>query len=147
MKEIVCKLETEDIFSIQNAAFVVDLSTKDQYHYNFWDKEKRKLYQNNPFSNSALDLFNISLMVYYADRRIIRQVEDDAWTRKIKLYIPVIELEKWNENKSLLKKMLSFLSGDVWEFEFRKRELNTKEQRANKGMQRQKKKHHFDLGK
>jgi len=114
MKEIVCKLEKEDQFSIQSADFVVDLTTKNQYHYNFWDKEKRKLYQNNPFSNSALDLFNISLMVYYADRRIIRQVEDDAWTRKIKLYIPVIELEKWNENKSLLKKMLSFLSGDVW---------------------------------
>ena len=44
MKEIVCKLETEDIFSIQNAAFVVDLSTKDQYHYNFWDKGKKKLW-------------------------------------------------------------------------------------------------------
>ncbi|MCE5331748.1 MAG: 7-cyano-7-deazaguanine synthase [Bacteroidales bacterium] len=141
MKEIVCKLEKEDQFSIQNAEFVVDLTTKNQYHYNFWDKEKRKLYQSNPFSNSALDLFNISLMVYYADRRIIRKVEDDAWARKIKLYIPVIELEKWNENKSILEKMLTFLSGDIWVFEFRKREHNTKEEKANKGMQRQKKKH------
>lgn len=141
MKEIICKLEKGDQFSLQNTEFVVDLTTKNQYHYNFWDNEKRKLYQNNSFSNSALDLFNISLMVYYADRRIIRRVEDDAWTRNIKLYIPVLELEKWNENKSLLEKMLSFLSGDVWKFEFRKRELNTKEKKANKGMQRQKKKH------
>lgn len=141
MKKIVCKLEKEDQFTIQDAEFVVDLTTKDQYHYNFWDNEKKRLYQSDPFSNSAIDLFNISLMVYYSDRRIIRKIEDDAWTRNIKLYVPVLELEKWNENKFLLEKMLSFLSGDIWEFEFRKRKLNLKEEKANKGMQRQKKKH------
>lgn len=141
MKKIVCKLEKEDQFTTQDVEFVVDLTTKDQYHYNFWDKKKRNLYQSNPFSNSALDLFNISLMVYYADRRVIRSLEDDAWSRSIKLYIPVLELEKWNKNKSLLEKMLSFLSGDVWTFEFRERKLNEKEKNALKGMQSQKKKH------
>jgi hypothetical protein len=80
-------------------------------------------------------------MVYYADRRVIRMQEDDAWTRQIKLYIPVLEIDKWNENKELLDKMLSFLSGDIWTFEFRKRELSPKEEKARSGMQRQKKKH------
>ena len=62
-------------------------------------------------------------------------------TRNIKLNIPVLELEKWNDNKPLLEKMLSFLSGDLWTFEFRKRELNLKEERAIKGINRKKKKH------
>ncbi len=141
MKNIVCRLNQDDTFKKNDADFTVDLFSKKQYHYTFWDKHKRQLYQSGQFSNSAIDLLNISLMVYYADRRIIRKDEDDAWTRRIKLYIPVIELDKWNENKPLLEKMLSFLSGDLWEFEFRKREPNQKEECAKKGMLRHKMKY------
>lgn len=141
MKEIICRIHDDDKFVKDNADFTVDLFSKKQYHYTFWDNNKRQLYQCEHFSNSAIDLLYISLMVYYADRKITRKDEDDAWTRTIKLHIPVLELEKWNENKNLLEKMLSFLSGDIWKFEFRKRELNLKEENANKGMQRQKKKH------
>ncbi|HBN04478.1 MAG TPA: ATPase, partial [Bacteroidales bacterium] len=61
--------------------------------------------------------------------------------RNMRLYIPVLEVEKWNENKELLGKMLSFLSGDIWSFEFRKRELNLKEERAKKGIERKREKH------
>lgn len=141
MKEIICRIHDDDKFVKDNADFTVDLFSKNQYRYTFWDNNKRQLYQCGHFSNSAIDLLYISLMVYYADRRIIRKDEDDAWTRTIKLHIPVLELEKWNENKNLLEKMLSFLSGDVWRFEFRKRELSPKEEKARTGMQRQKKKH------
>jgi 7-cyano-7-deazaguanine synthase in queuosine biosynthesis len=141
MKEIVCRIHDDDKFIKENADFTVDLFSKEQYHYTFWDKNKRRLYQGGNFSKSAIDLLYISLMVYYADRRVIRKNENDAWTRKIKLYIPVLELEKWNENKALLEKMLSFLSGDLWTFEFRNRVLNLKEERAIKGIERKKKKH------
>ena len=141
MKEIVCRIHDDDKFVKEHADFTVDLFSKEQYHYTFWDKNKRQLYQGGNFSKSAIDLLYISLMVYYADRRVIRQKENDAWTRNIKLNIPVLELEKWNDNKPLLEKMLSFLSGDLWTFEFRKRELNLKEERAIKGINRKKKKH------
>lgn len=141
MKEIVCRIHNDDKFVKDSADFTVDLFSKEQYHYTFWDKHKRRLYQAGHFSNSAIDLLYISLMVYYADRRVIRREENDAWTRSMKLYIPVLELEKWNENKMLLEKMLSFLSGDIWKFEFRKRELNSKEERASKGIERNRKKH------
>lgn len=141
MKEIICRIHNDDKFAKENSDFTVDLFSKAQYHYTFWDKNKRKLYQCGQFSNAAIDLLYISLMVYYADRRVLRIQEDDAWTRQIKLYMPVLEIDKWNENKDLLEKMLSFLSGDVWEFEFRKRELNPKEEKARTGMQRQRKKH------
>lgn len=141
MKEIICRIHNDDNFTKENSNFTVDLFSKAQYHYTFWDKNKRKLYQCGQFSNAAIDMFYISLMVYYADRRVIRMQEDDAWTRQIKLYMPVIEVDKWNENKELLEKMLSFLSGDIWKFEFRKRGFSSKEEKALKGMQRQKKKH------
>lgn len=141
MKEIVCRICANDKFTKNSAEFVVDMSSKNQYHYTFWDKNKRQLYQCGQFPNAAIDLLYISLMVYYADRKVQRKEQDDAWTRKIKLYIPVLEIEAWNENKSLLEKMLSYLSGDIWNFEFRKRELNNKEVIANKGINRQKKKH------
>lgn len=141
MKAIVCRLNQNDTFSKENADFTVDLFSKNQYRYTFWDDNKRKLYQCKSFSKSAIDLLNISLMVYYADRKILRRGEDDAWTRQIKLYMPVLELEMWNQNKAYLEKILSFLSGDVWDFEFRKREFNQKEERAFKGIQHQRRKH------
>jgi len=141
MIEIVCRIHDDDKYVKENADFTVDMFSKKQYHYTFWDKNKRRLYQGGHFSKSAIDLLYISLMVYYADRRVIRREENDAWTRNIKLYIPVLELEKWNENKVLLGKMLSFLSGDVWNLEFRKRELNSKEEKSIKGIDRTKKKH------
>lgn len=141
MKKILCRIHNDDKFVKENVDFTVDLFSKKQYHYTFWDKNKRRLYQAGHFSDSAIDLLYISLMVYYADRRVVRKEEDDAWTRNMRLYIPVLELEKWNENKELLGKMLSFLSGDIWSFEFRKRELNLKEERAKKGIERKREKH------
>lgn len=141
MREIICRIHEDDKYTKENADLVVDLFSKKQYHYTFWDKNKRRLYQAGHFSYSAQDLLYISLMVYYADRKVLRKKEDDAWTREMKLYIPVLELEEWNKNKLILEKMLSFLSGDIWHFEFRKRELNQKEIRANKGIDRKKDKH------
>ena len=141
MKEIICRIHEEDKFSKENIDYTVDLFSKNQYRYTFWDHNKRRLYQAGHFSNSAIDLLYISLMVYYADRKVSRSKEDDAWTREMKLYIPVLELDDWNKNKQLLEKMLSFLSGDIWYFEFRKRELNQKEINANKGIDRKRNKH------
>ena len=141
MKEIVCRIHDDDKFVKEHADYTVDLFSKEQYHYTFWDIIKKRQYSGFCVTKSAIDLFYISLMVYYGDRRVVRKKEDDAWTRKIKLYIPVLEIEKWNESKALLEKMLSFLSGDLWIFEFRKRELNTKEVQVIKSIERKKKRH------
>lgn len=125
MKEIICKLNPSDDFTVPSAFRSINLTEKTDYFYNFWDDQKRKLYQvAEPFTRSAVDLFNISLMVYYADRMVLRGNEADGWTRSIKIYMPVLELDIWNGNKHLLEEMLSFLSGDLWKFEFRTRSLN-----------------------
>jgi len=140
MNHIVCKLNNGDDFSISETNIEVDLTSKDFYHITFFNKARR-LYQFSVFfKNEALDLFYISLVIFFADRKIPRNNTADSWTRKIKVYIPVLEIDKWGENRVLLEEMVSFLSGDLWQFEFRKRELNDTEKKFSKGIEKTKKK-------
>jgi len=140
MNQIVCKLNPDDKFSVPESLFEVNLSDKEGYHYTFF-KLFRRLYQiPKAFDNEAIDLFYISLMVFYADRKIKRAKSNDAWTRDFKLYVPVLELDKWEHNKLLLENMISYLSGDIWKFEFRARQLNELEKKVKKGIEASKKK-------
>ena len=77
------------------------------------------------------DLYILSLVIFAADKRVPRSLFPDAWTRKIKLNIPVIELNTWNTVKDDIDKMLSYLSGDEWNVCFRECEpdSNYKSQR------------------
>ena len=140
MNKIVCTLNESDFFIVADSSFHVNLYEKKDYPYTFFNK-KRRLYQFPKFfSNEALDLFYISLMVFYSDRMVLRKNTLDAWTRSFKIYMPVLELDKWSENKILLENTLSFLSGDRWNFEFRKRDYNEKEIQISKGFGRTKNK-------
>ena len=65
------------------------------------------------------DLFIIALSVFAVDKRVPRSKFPDAWTRTVRVNIPVLEIEKWEAVKPELEKMLSFLSGDIWSFSFR----------------------------
>ena len=58
---------------------------------------------------------------------VYREAANDSWSRDFQVYIPVLNLEIWNENKKLVEEMLSFLSGDNWNIEFRKRDYTDKE--------------------
>lgn len=132
MIQIICRLNDEDNFSVQDCSFNVNLNDKKQYHWTFYRTVRRLCQFPNFFSAEALDLFYISLMVYYADRKVLRKNTFDSWTRSFKIYMPVLEPDKWCNQKELLENMVSFLSGDLWEFEFRKRELNHKELKIKK---------------
>ncbi len=137
---IICKLNEKDDFSISTEALEVNLSNKNHCHYTFWDTgiHHNKVLNNLPcfYSFEGLDLLYISLFVFYADRRIQREMFPDAWTRKIKLYISVLSIDKWESQKELLKEMLSFLSGDIWEIEFRVRQLNAREENIKKKIEK-----------
>ncbi|QQX78114.1 MULTISPECIES: Qat anti-phage system QueC-like protein QatC [Aequorivita] len=124
MNIIVCKLNKEDTFKLDTASQVLDFTNKKEYHHTFF-KSLRRLYKMpTPFQEEALDLLYISIVVYFADRKVLRENTYDGWTRDFKLYIPVLNLDKWTTNKEHLEQLVSFLSGDNWSFEFRKRELN-----------------------
>jgi hypothetical protein len=139
---IVCKLNNDDNFSISTEALEVNLANKEHYHYTFWDTgiKHNKILKSLPkfYSIEGLDLLYLSLFVFYADRKIQREMFPDAWTRKIKLYVPVLSLEKWIPQKESLEEMLSFLSGDIWDIQFRERELNNIEKDFQKKLERDK---------
>ncbi|MGE7920012.1 Qat anti-phage system QueC-like protein QatC [Viridibacillus sp. NPDC093762] len=65
------------------------------------------------------DFLIIATSIFCADKKISRKLSTDNWTRDIKLYIPVLEIEKWNLVKERLETTIGFLSGDKWSFEFR----------------------------
>lgn len=123
---IICKVSNDDEFDIlEKNKKTVNLNDNNFCHYNYLSRENIKKYLEfqNFFSPQGIDLLNISLFVYFADRLIKRNSTYDSWTREIKLFIPVLELEKFNKIKNKLEKMLKFLSGDYWKIEFRKREI------------------------
>lgn len=126
MNELIFKLSKDDEFTINSpSAIEIDMTSKDDYNHTFFNILRPLYRMQNFFQLEALDLWYISLMVYYSDKKILRHGTFDNWIRQMKLYIPVLNVEKWNNNKELLVEMMSFLSGDLWDFEFRKRDLNS----------------------
>lgn len=70
----------------------------------------------------GLDLVVIAAHVYAADTRISRTTEsDDAWTREIRLVVPVSDVGRWSASADILQRMLNFLTGDRWTLQFRAR--------------------------
>lgn len=72
------------------------------------------------------DLYLLSLVIFAVDKRVPRSVFPDAWTRRIQISIPVIELDAWSSVKDDVDKMLSYLSGDEWNVNFRACESDSK---------------------
>ena len=73
-------------------------------------------------SEAALDLLVVAALIQAADTRISRDSESqDAWTREIQIVAPVSDPDRWNAVAHMLKTMLDFLSGDLWNFQFRAR--------------------------
>lgn len=64
------------------------------------------------------DLFVLSLSVLACDKRLSRNDAADAWTRRIELHVPALNDIIFNDNRLLINKMLSFLTGDLWDITF-----------------------------
>lgn len=80
-----------------------------------------------PATDKGIDLLLLATLVQCADTRIARTTESqDTWTREIHLVVPVSDPACWKAGSSILKTMLSFLSGDIWSFEFVPRPLKFK---------------------
>lgn len=130
MNTIICKLNPEDTFEIGNSSQVLDLTKKREHYYTFFRSLKRLYKMPKAFKEEALDLLYISMVVYFADRRVLREKTYDGWTREFNIYIPVLKVKKWNSQKEHLEKMISYLSGDIWHFKFRERSLNDLEKKV-----------------
>lgn len=123
MKDIfVFSISSFDNFQVPGAR-KVNINDTSEFQYTFWAPREggRKLLYATPrrFSDVALDLLYISLMVYYVDKKVCRSEQADAWTRDFELYIPVKNIEKWESCNQLLAAALNFLTGDHWVLHFR----------------------------
>lgn len=73
-------------------------------------------------SEIGVDLLILAALVYAADTRISRERESqDNWTRELRIVVPVSDVRRWESSSAILKKMLGFLTGDIWTIQFRKR--------------------------
>ena len=98
----------------------IDIRCRSDIGFHFWDKD---LKFDGGFSSLAIDLLYISIFVFVMDRKVLRNKQNDNWSRTFELNIPVWDVEFWNSQKDLLHDMVSFLSGDSWQFTFRKKEI------------------------
>lgn len=93
----------------------------------FGVKETIKQLKNNGLypSEIAFDLLFLAILVQAADSRLNRIIaSQDAWSREIKISLPVSNVSIWYNAYDTLKCMLDYLSGDFWTFEFRDRPAN-----------------------
>jgi len=82
------------------------------------DLAKLKIYP----SETGVDLMVVAAHVHAADTRLSRDTESqDDWTREIRLVIPVKDVTLWQSCKTILERMLNFLTGDFWTIDFRRR--------------------------
>ena len=73
-------------------------------------------------SEIGADILVVAAHVHVADTRISRSTESqDAWTREIRLVIPVSDPARWRVAAPILVRALNFLTGDRWDVGFRNR--------------------------
>ena len=73
-------------------------------------------------SETGFDAIIFGILVYMADMKISRAKQaQDSWTREIILTIPVSD-DRWHQYKATFERMLKFLTGDIWEIHFSKRD-------------------------
>ena len=67
-----------------------------------------------------VDLVRLALLVFAADRSTIRKVGTTNWSsRDFFLTVPVSNAESWNVLSGELRRLLAFLTGDIWSLNFR----------------------------
>lgn len=124
MKRFICKLTSSDPFS-KEGYLDVDISNSNVFRYTLWHNKirgkKQLLTIPHFFQPEALDLFYISLMVFYVDCKVSRNKMPDRWTRNFSIEMPVFQKNAWDSNREILEKALNFLTGDHWHFSFRER--------------------------
>ncbi len=83
-------LSEYDGFRVDGAT-TVNINDVSEFQYTFWSPTtgslgKKQLYITpKRFTDEALDLFYISLMVYCVDKRVSRKEQDDSWTRSLEI--------------------------------------------------------------
>lgn len=103
---------------------VVDIPMLSNSKLNYGIEHVKKLLRSHNIfpSEIGFDIITLATMVYLADTRIARIIHgQDSWTREIVIKLPVSDVDLWNKQIITIERMLKFLTGDLWSFEFVKR--------------------------
>jgi len=73
-----------------------------------------------------LDFLNLALTVYSTDLTIPRSLSNDGWSRDFYVHMPVQDTKLWDDNVADLIQAINFLTGDKWQFKFRKHNYKRK---------------------
>lgn len=68
--------------------------------------------------SQVMDFLTIALAVTAADTFVRRADAEDGWTRRFSIHLPLHEPARWLQLKKDLERVLHFLSGDMWDFDF-----------------------------
>ncbi|GAB3753053.1 Qat anti-phage system QueC-like protein QatC [Spirosoma pomorum] len=129
VKPILLQTSAVDTFTPDTAGdaelLVVDLTEQDR-ESTLLQHKVYQLIDQTKLTEEVQDLLNMTLMAYAADQAVSREMNGYLnWSRHFRCYVPVKTLSKWIAIQEDLQKMLSFLSGDKWEFVFRQGTADT----------------------
>ncbi|KAB8142890.1 hypothetical protein F8S13_11595 [Chloroflexia bacterium SDU3-3] len=68
---------------------------------------------------SAIDLALFASAIYVADKKTLRRLSSDRWTRDFRFMAPVAEPGRWDTATSAFCETLTFLTGDRWSLTWR----------------------------
>ncbi|WP_229030223.1 Qat anti-phage system QueC-like protein QatC [Pasteurella multocida] len=69
-------------------------------------------------SDAVMDFLTIALAVTAADTFVLRKDTANGWCRSFSITLPLCQPDIWQVNKLHLERILHFLSGDIWQFNF-----------------------------
>ncbi len=77
-------------------------------------------------SQIGIELLILAAHVQAADTRISRSTgSEDSWTREISVVVPVTsDVNRWERVSTILTRALDFLTGDLWDIQFRASSYN-----------------------
>lgn len=127
--QIVCRVGEEDVYEpsrIETGEKVyigIDTPNNDE---NSIETNARKVLQGAGVYPPALalDLLHLGMIVYSADKRVLREAAYNRWERGFRVFLPVSDPLLWESVKPTVEKILKFLTSDHWDFEFRNAETD-----------------------
>lgn len=133
MKIWINKVEEDTLNSISDEALIFNLMNKNnKSNIKTHIEDLWRRFGVNALSDINEDLIILAMSIFAIDKKVPRKDFDDNWTRQIELYLPVIEIDKWNNVKQRLEEMLNFLSGDKWKINFRESKEKYRGNKVNK---------------
>jgi len=99
-----------------------------------YEKTKIEAYYPDKKLNPLVeDLINVALATFCVDSMVQRTVNKSRFfTRDIRITVPVSDKEKWNDVKPILEQTISFMTYDIFKYNFIKRKCKKITNKLNK---------------